>query len=55
MHCECHYGNAGRDQSLNFALYHALRSIGLPCLGDTPSAFVSPEGAVLLDKGAAII
>lgn len=43
--CESHYDNAGWDQSLNFALYYALRSLGLPCLCDASLTIPSPEAA----------
>ena len=45
--CEEHYGNVGWDQSLNFALYHALRTLGLPCLAASTSRARSPEEAAL--------
>ena len=51
--CQESYANTGWDQTLNFALLYALRSLGLPCL-QRPLAISSslsiPEAARALDR-----
>lgn len=50
--CQESYANTGWEQTLNFALLYALRSLGLPCL-QPPLAIASrsiPEAARALDR-----
>ena len=51
--CQESYANTGWEQTLNFALLYALRSLGLPCLQPSLaiSSFLSiPEAAQALDR-----
>ncbi len=50
--CQASYANTGWEQTLNFALLYALRSLGLPCLQPTQSISSQsiPEAARALDR-----